>query len=133
MRLKCYLFKVLTVKMLDYTYLPTTVELFRIDIHTMTAACINHHHLCFKAVFQTGWVRRTPSYGPPFYPVMESQVSTFSRFIVLPGLPRPADRRRPLHHKPCICLHTIGIVLSFYMSMPPWSASSHHIPNCLYT
>ena len=49
------------------------------------------------------------------------------------GLPRPAVRSHPLHHQPSTCLHTIGIILSFHMFMPPQSASSHHIPNFLYT
>ena len=33
----------------------------------------------------------------------------------------------PLHHQPRNCLHIIGIGISFHMSMPPQSASSHHI------
>ena len=46
----------------------------------------------------------------------------------LPGIPQPAG------HQPSACRHIIiGIVLSFYMSMAPQSASSHHITKCLYT
>ena len=45
-------------------------------------------------------------------------------------LPRPADRRLPLHHQPGTCLHIICSALSF---MPPQSTSSHHIPHLLHT
>ena len=83
------------------------------------------------------WVRLTQSYGPPFllavdFPAVNFQQTHVGRQSVLPGLPLPVDRSLPLHHQPSACLHIIGIVLSFYMSMPPQSASSHHIPNWFY-
>ena len=76
-----------------------------------------------------------PSCGSPFLSAVDVRegVNFLSAFSVLPGLPRPAGRRLPLHHQPSACLRTISIVLSFYMYMPSQSAASHHIPKCLYT
>ena len=48
------------------------------------------------------------------------------------GLLWPADRSRPIHHQPSTCLQTIRVFLSTVMSIPPQSASSHHIPNCVF-
>ena len=45
--------------------------------------------------------RQAPSPSPPTY-CMPSYVG---RQSVLPGRPRPADRRLPLHHQPSTCLH----------------------------
>ena len=51
------------------------------------------------------------------------------------GRGRPGvNFHKTLHNQPISTgLHIIGIALSFHMSVPPQSASSHHIPNCLYT
>ena len=71
------------------------------------------------------WVRLTSSYGSPFLPVMD----------VLGG-PISPDASRQTEcstRSSSVCLHIIGIVLSFHMSTPPQSASSHHVPNCLRT
>ena len=109
--------------------------------------------LCFKAVFHT-------LLGTPYAIIWPSISfgrgrlggSTFIRRMsvvsVLPGVPWLADRRRPLHHQPSTCLHIIGrflyilmllacaqsfMVISFHMSMPPQSASSRHILNCVFS
>ena len=59
------------------------------------------------------------------------QQTHVGRHSVLPGVPRPADGRLPLHRQPSICLHIIDSVLPFHMSMPPHSAYFHHIPSNL--
>ena len=61
----------------------------------------------FKVVFQT--LRGSP-YGALFLSVVDVAGVTFQqthvdRQSVLPGLPRPVDRSRPLHHQPSTCLH----------------------------
>ena len=78
-------------------------------------------------------IRLTLYNGPPFLSVADVPGSTFSQRCVLPGLPLPADKSRPLHHQPSAYLHTICIVPAFPVSVPPQSASSHHISNCLYS
>ena len=57
-----------------------------------------------------------PSYGPAFLSILDVPGVNFQqmhvgRQSVLPGLPRPVDRRLPLHHQHSACLHKIGIAL----------------------
>ena len=93
--------------------------------------------LHFKLVFQMllGLPSAIAFTALHFFWLWTSRWSTFRRRTsedrVLPCLPRPADRSLPLNHKPSACHHTIGIALSFNMSMPPQSVSSHYIPNCV--
>ena len=85
--------------------------------------------LGFKAVFQisrrTGFALRHPS-TLHFIRSWMSWGLTFSRSLsadTLFCLIHPSDRRRPIHHQP-----STSFALSFNMSMPSLSASSHHIP-----
>ena len=66
------------------------------------------------------WVRLTSSYGPSSLPVVDIPAVNFQhvcRQIVLPGVPRLADRSLPNQHPPSACIHTTGTLLSFHMSM----------------
>ena len=79
-------------------------------------------------------VRLTPYYGSQFLSIVHVPGIPFSRRMsavfcqVFLGLLTGA-----LQCQHCAWLHIISIILSFNMSMPRQSASSHHIPDCLYT